>query len=62
MKFLSESSIGEEPTKQFTQVVGRIHFLAAVGFVAGCFFKAKDSETSKQLQSDSASTVEPHLA
>lgn len=62
MKFLSESSVGEEPTKELTQVVGRIHFIAAVGFVAAFFFKAKDSKISKQLHSDSASTVEPHLA
>lgn len=62
MKFLYESSIGEEPTKELTQVIGRIHFHAAVGFVAACFFKVKDSKISKQLYSDSASTVEPHLA
>lgn len=62
MKFLSESSIAEEPTKELTQIVGRIHFLAAVGFVAAFFFKAKDSKTSKQLHSDSAITVESHLA
>lgn len=57
MKFSSESSIGEA----LTQVVGRIHLLAAVGFVAACFFKVKDSKTSKQLHSDSASTAKPHL-
>lgn len=40
-----ECCLGEESSSRLTQIIHRVHLLAAVGFMATCFFKATRRES-----------------
>ena len=44
------------PTSKLPQVVRRIYFLATVGFMAACFFKANKKETERERNGETRTT------
>lgn len=43
---------GEGPTSKLSQVIGRFHFLSAVGFMSAYFFKASNREKESASKTD----------